>query len=84
MPPNARHEKFRYRLVAKCRVLKGDGVKEVRTARLFGASCQAAALLVKVWLALFYCYFTILERSQSVLLWCSTEIVVVLDALVSR
>lgn len=28
-PANAQHKKFRYRLVAKCRVLKGDGVKEV-------------------------------------------------------
>lgn len=28
-PVDSRHKKFRYRLVAKCRVLKGDGVKEV-------------------------------------------------------
>lgn len=29
-PAAARHKKFRHRLVAKCRVLNGDGVKEVR------------------------------------------------------
>lgn len=38
-PTNARHEKFRYRLVAKCRVLNGDGVKEVSTAGVSGTSC---------------------------------------------